>query len=144
MTPEEIVRRSLATWNADDRAGHRATYTDDAVVKEHATGREIVGGDAIAEAHFAWRAAFPGIHGDIENLVADGDQVVYETAWKGTHSGPLMTPDGQTIPPTGKAVTLPACLVVKVQGDQIVEQHHYFDMVTMLTQLGVMPGGGDS
>lgn len=91
MTAEDVVRRSLQTWNADDRAGHRATYADGAVVKEHATGREIVGGDAIAEAHFAWRAAFPGIRGDIENLVAAGDQVVYETTWKGTHSGPLTT-----------------------------------------------------
>jgi steroid delta-isomerase-like uncharacterized protein len=140
MTAEDVVRRSLETWNADDRAGHRATYADGAVLKEHATGREIVGGDAIAEAHFAWRAAFPGIRGDIENLVAAGDQVVYETIWKGTHSGPLATPDGQTIPPTGKDVALPACLVMTVRGDQIVEQHHYFDMVTMLTQLGVMPG----
>jgi steroid delta-isomerase-like uncharacterized protein len=144
MTAEDVVRRSLQTWNADDRAGHRATYADGAVVKEHATGREIVGGDAIADAHFAWRAAFPGIRGDIEKLVAAGDQVVYETTWKGTHSGPLTTPDGQTIPPTGKDVTLPACLVVTVRGDQILEQHHYFDMVTMLTQLGVMPSGGAS
>jgi len=47
-----------------------------------------------------------------------------------------------SIPATGKAVQLPACLVVTVRDDQIVEQHHYFDMVTMLTQLGVMPSGG--
>jgi len=31
---------------------------------------------------------------------------------------------------------------IRVRGDKIVEQHHYFDMVTMLTQLGVMPGAG--
>jgi steroid delta-isomerase-like uncharacterized protein len=141
MTPEEVVRRSLDAWNADDKPGHRATLADDAVLKEHATGREIVGGDAIADVHFAWRAAFPGIRGDIENLVASGDQVAYETTWKGTHNGPLTTPDGQTIPPTGKSISLPACLVVKVKDDKFVEQHHYFDMVTMLTQMGVMPGG---
>jgi steroid delta-isomerase-like uncharacterized protein len=142
MTPEEVVRHSLETWNADDRVGHRASYADDAVVNEYATGRKIVGGDAIADAHFAWRAAFPGIRGDIENLVTSGDQVVYETTWKGTHTGPLGTPDGQVIPATGKSVQLPACLVVTVRGDQIIEQNHYFDMVTMLTQLGVMPSGG--
>lgn len=141
MTPDEVVRRSLDSWNADDRDAHRATYADDAVVLEHATGRRIEGGDAIADVHFAWRAAFPGIRGDIENLVASGDQVVYETTWKGTHTGPLVTPDGQTIPATGRDVILPACLVVRVRGDRIVEQHHYFDMVTMLSQLGIMPGG---
>lgn len=142
MTPEEVVRTSLDAWNADDRAGHRATFADDAVVKEHSTGREIRGGDAIADAHFAWREAFPGIRGEIENSVASDDQFVYETTWRGVHTGPLVTPDGQSVPPTGKAVTLPACLVVRVAGDRIVEQHHYFDMVTMLNQLGLMPPPG--
>ncbi|MFP5451815.1 MAG: ester cyclase [Thermoleophilia bacterium] len=140
MTAEDVVRTSLAAWNAGDRAGHRATLADDAVVKEHGTGREIVGGDEIAAAHFAWRDAFPGMRGDIENLVAHGDQVVYETTWTGTHAGPLTAPDGQTIPPTGRSVAMPACLVVRVADDRIVEQHHYFDMVTMLSQLGLMPG----
>jgi steroid delta-isomerase-like uncharacterized protein len=139
MTPEEVVRGSLETWNADDKAGHRASYADDAVVIEHGTGRVIDGGDAIADVHFAWRDAFPGMRGDIESLIAAGDQVAYETTWKGTHAGPLATPDGQTIPPTGKTVELPACLVVTVRGDEVVEQHHYFNLVTMLTQLGVMP-----
>jgi predicted ester cyclase len=80
------------------------------------------------------------MRGDIENLVAHGDQVVYETTWTGTHAGPLTAPDGQTIPPTGRSVAMPACLVVRVADDRIVEQHHYFDMVTMLSQLGLMPG----
>ena len=109
------------------------------MVIEHGTDRVIDGGDAIADVHFAWRDAFPGMRGDIESLIAAGDQVAYETTWKGTHAGPLATPDGQTIPPTGKTVELPACLVVTVRGDEVVEQHHYFNLVTMLTQLGVMP-----
>lgn len=140
MTPEAVVRRSLETWNDDDRAAHRATYADNALVKEHGTGREIDGADAITDAHFAWRAAFPGMRGEVESLIAAGDQVAYETIWKGTHTGPLTSPDGQTIEPTGKAVQLPACLVVTVRDNRIVEQHHYFDMVTLLTQLQVMPG----
>lgn len=139
MTAEQVVRRSLETWNADDRAGHRSTYADDAVLKEYATGREIVGGDQIVEVHFAWRAAFPGVRGEIANLIASGDQVAYETAWMGTHTGPLATPDGQMLPGTGKSIDLPACLVMTVRDEKIVEQHHYFDLVTMMTQLEVMP-----
>lgn len=81
------------------------------------------------------------MRGDIEELVAAADRVAYEATWKGTHTGPLTTPDGQTIPPTGKSIALPACLVMTVREDAIVEQHHYFNMVTMLTQLGSMPGG---
>ena len=142
MKAEDVVRKSLEAWNADDRAGLRATYADDAILKEHATGRQISGGDAIVDVNFAWREAFPGVRGEIENLIASGDQVAYETTWRGVHTGPLTTPDGQTIPPTGKTAALPACLVLRVAGDRIVEQHHYFDMVTMLNQLGLMPAAG--
>jgi hypothetical protein len=31
---------------------------------------------------------------------------------------------------------------VRVAGDKIVELHHYFDMVSMLSQLGLMPAAG--
>lgn len=139
MSAEDVIRRSLETWNGDDRAGHRASLADDAVLTELATGREITGGDAITDVHFAWRDAFPGMRGEIENLVAAGDQVAWETTWKGVHTGPLTTPDGQTVPPTGRSVEVPACLVSRVSGDRVVEQRHYFDMVTMMTQLGLMP-----
>jgi len=47
------------------------------------------------------------MRGEIANLMAVGDQVAYETTWKGTHTGPLTTPDGQTIPATGKSVAVP-------------------------------------
>jgi steroid delta-isomerase-like uncharacterized protein len=139
MTAEDVVRTSLEMWNADDRTGHRTTYAEDAIVKEHGTGREISGAVAITDAHFAWREAFPGMLGEIETLVASGDQVAYETTWKGTHTAVLASPDGQAIPPTGKTLALPACMVVRVADDRIVEQHHYFNMVTMLSQLGLMP-----
>ena len=49
--------------------------------------------------------------------------------------------DGTVIPPSGKAVVFPGLItILKVKDGQIVEVRDYFDELSMLTQLGLMPG----
>ncbi|WP_426533798.1 ester cyclase [Bradyrhizobium sp. McL0615] len=60
---------------------------------------------------------------------------VLELLWKGVHTGPLQTPTG-TIPASNKPIEMPACQVVRVEGDKVKSASHYFDMLTMLTQIG--------
>ena len=55
---------------------------------------------------------------------------------KGTHKGPLQTPSG-AIAPTGKPIEVRACAIIELAGDRAKGQRHYFDMATMLRQLGV-------
>ena len=68
---------------------------------------------------------------------ASGDTAVLEIVWKGVHSGPLQTPTG-IIPPSNKSIEMPACQVVQVEGGKVKSGSHYFDMLTMLTQIGAM------
>lgn len=72
----------------------------------------------------------------ITNAVAGEDTVTMEITWEGTQSGPLGTPQGE-IPPSNKRAVVKAAQVVKVADHQITENHHYFDMMGMLQQLGV-------
>jgi predicted ester cyclase len=60
---------------------------------------------------------------------------VFEVSWRGTHKGPLLTPEG-TIAPTGKRIDVRACMVVEVAEDKVRAQCHYFDMGTLLKQIG--------
>jgi hypothetical protein len=60
--------------------------------------------------------------------------------WEGTHTGPLATPDGGEIPATGRKVTIHACEVYRIEGGKVAEACHFFDMLGMLEQLGVMSG----
>jgi hypothetical protein len=64
-----------------------------------------------------------------------GDTAVLELVWKGVHTGPLQTPTG-IIPASNKPVEMPACQVIQVDGGKIKSASHYFDMLTMLTQIG--------
>jgi predicted ester cyclase len=62
--------------------------------------------------------------------------VVFEVTWTGTHKGPLQTPKG-AIPATGKKIDVRACIVHEIAGDKVKEERHYFDLMTLLQQIGV-------
>jgi len=70
---------------------------------------------------------------------ASGDTAVFELVWKGVHSGPLQTPTG-TIPASNKPIEMSACEFVQVDGGKVKSISHYFDMLTLLTQIGATKG----
>jgi len=70
--------------------------------------------------------------------IAVGDTVVLEVTWKGTQNGPLETPGG-IIPPSGKQWTVQAAQVIKIQNGKIKEFRQYFDLLTLLQQIGAAP-----
>jgi ketosteroid isomerase-like protein len=51
----------------------------------------------------------------------------------------MMTPTGQTLPPSGKAVKIRAAQCVIVEDGRITETRHYFDLMTLLSQIGALP-----
>ena len=83
-----------------------------------------------------WATAFPDSQGEISNTIHSDNMVVLEVTWRGTHTGPLQTPKG-TIPPTGKRIEFRACQVHTITNGKIQTTRHYFDMATLLQQLGV-------
>jgi steroid delta-isomerase-like uncharacterized protein len=107
----------------------------DAVYDEKGTHRRIQGADEIIDALQAWAKAFPDSRATFVREFASGNTAVFELVWKGVHAGPLQTPTG-TIPASNKPVELPACQVVQVEGDKVKSTSQYFDMLTMLTQIG--------
>ena len=70
---------------------------------------EDVGGGEKAHGRDEWRAfcgrfikAFPDLSQDVTHLVAAGESAFAEVIARGTHTGPLETPDGD-IPPSGRS-----------------------------------------
>src|SRR5205085_1163443 len=72
---------AIEAWNDDARERHRSYFADDAVLREHGTGREVHGGDAIVDVHWGWRQSFPDGHGTIGTIVDGGDHVAIEVVW---------------------------------------------------------------
>ena len=122
-----------ADWDLiREHAGDKLQY------KEMATGRETHGVDAWIETSKGWRSAFSNATGVVQSRIEAGDQVIEEVVWQGTHDGDMLTPDGQTIPATHKNIAVPAVIVNTFEDGKLVAANNYFDMMTMMGQLGLI------
>jgi steroid delta-isomerase-like uncharacterized protein len=87
-------------------------------------------------------SAFPNLQITIEDLVAEGNQVVMRWTFRGTHTGDLMTP--MLLPATGKQVTVPGITIVRLAFGKGVEVWSQGDTMGLLQQLGVIPAPGQA
>ena len=82
----------------------------------------------------AFMAAFPDCRFTIDDMIAEGDQVVTKKTFTGTHTEEL-----NGIPPTGKHVTLQFADVMRVRDGKIVEHWLAMDQMSFMQQLGLLP-----
>ena len=141
MNEQELIRlasENVEAWSAGDWERLKAPFAPDVVYNELGTQRTMHGVDELVQAYRSWKEAMADGSGRIVNAVASGDTVVLEVVWTGTQTGTIVGPGG-VIPPTGKSFAEPAAQVMIFRGDKIVEFRHYFDMLTMLQQIGAAP-----
>jgi steroid delta-isomerase-like uncharacterized protein len=81
-----------------------------------------------------FQAAYPDLHINIEDLVAEGDKVVVRWSARGTHKGELMG-----ILPTNKQVTVHGIGLFRLAGNKQVERWEEMDALGMMQQLGAVP-----
>ena len=133
----EIAKASVIAYNEKNWTKAKDSLAADAIYDEKATHRRIQGAGQIIEAWQGWAKAIPDSKATFMSEYAIGDTVVLELVWKGVHTGPLQGPMG-TIAASNKPVELAACQVVKVAAGKIKTTSHYFDMLTLLTQIGAI------
>ena len=133
-----IARDLIDAFNARNGERFKKQLTATVVYDEIGTNRKFHGADAWLEAWEQWRNAFPDLNGTITNAVASGNTVVQEITWQGTQSGPLSLPGG-TIPPSGKRQITRTSLVLVFEDGRVKESRIYFDMLSLLQQIGAIP-----
>lgn len=133
----EVWKRALEARKRRDIDAVVAGYAEDAVL-EGPGGREIKGREAIRS---YWQAQFDAGVAEITplNQAVSGQTVYYEFLFTGTHTGPLPMPDGTTVPGSGKRFTHKVVAVTEIEGDLIKSSRTYFDRMTVLSQLGLLP-----
>ena len=137
---KRVLEQAIECWNATDREGWAALYTDD-VVYEAPGGARISGLADLKEKYFdALVTAAPDRGSSDVVLIAEGDHVVEQARYTGTHTGTWRSPDGAEIPATGKAVDFPFVGVFRVEHGKISSIRLYYDQIEVFTQLGLMPG----
>ncbi len=103
-------------------------------VVDHGLGPETSGTGEIKKSASMFLAAFPDLHFDFEDYIAEGDQVAVRWTSIGTQKGDLMG-----IPPTGKRFSATGIELYRFEGGKIVEHWLQSDMLGLLQQLGAIP-----
>ena len=140
LTAEQMVkiaREQVDAFNTGDWERLQAGLAADARYHEFATQREVEGPEKIVELFKGWKTAFPDGAGKVTSAVSSGNMAALEVTWTGTHTGPLETAEG-TIPASGKRQETPAAIVLTFEGDKIKENKQYFDLMTLLKQIGAL------
>ena len=138
MSPEETIaaaKRGIEAFNNKDWDAVRESLTPDCYYDEVAT-RRADGVEAIIELWQGWGTALPDAHATYENAYVIDDGVVFELSWKGTMTGPMQGPDGE-IPPTNESFVNRSVQIVELEGDRTKAIRHYFDIATMMRQVGI-------
>ena len=81
------------------------------------------------------RAAFPDIHWVVDETVASGDKVVTRFTWTGTHRGTFLG-----VPASGRSVNVKGVVIDRLVGGKMTDSRILMDNLTMMQQLGVIPG----
>ena len=105
----------------------------DSVDHDPAPG-QVAGPEGYIKFFTMMRTAFPDFKLEVEQLVADDDNVAFAYTATGTHKGDFMG-----IAPTGKSVRFRGLQISKFKNGKMVERWGSSDELGILKQLGVAP-----
>ena len=134
---EDLARESIECYNAGDFDRLRSLLADDFYEEELATSA-VSSGQMPGSRQPERKRAFPDEHGTITGAYTSENTVAIELTWEGTQSGPMATPDGQVLQPSNKRMTVKSVEVIEIEDGKIKVLRHYFDLMTMLQQIGAM------
>lgn len=129
---QAIVRRHLEAENAYRLPETLDTLTADCVFEDVPLGERVVGRDAAAAYYQRWWRAFPDLTWIPQRRAFTEDGVVAELIARGTHLG-----DFFGVAATGRSIALPVAIVVAFADGRMSGERLYYDMLTLLRQLGV-------
>jgi predicted ester cyclase len=129
----DLLDRAVAVYNAGDLDGYVDLYADDAVLT---TPEGAFKGRGEIRERFARELA--DVSFNVVSYVEDGDRFADEFVFAGTHTGPLLMPDGTQLPATGRRVEIKAMEMVEVHDGKMIVDNLYYDNLAVLVQLGVV------
>jgi steroid delta-isomerase-like uncharacterized protein len=137
----EDARRKLASaMTSHDTDAVANLFASDAVAYDPMYPQPLRGRDAIREEAKGFVRAFPDLRFEIVSVVPQDDRGgADEIRLTGTNTGPMATPTGKEIPPTNKRIDLKGASFVRLNDrGEITEERRYYDVGTLLRQLGLV------
>jgi steroid delta-isomerase-like uncharacterized protein len=120
-----------------------AAFAADAEVIDVPSGATLHGPDGFKRFMLFYAESFPDNRVELSNAFATEDQAVLEGTWRWNDIGPLYLPSG-ALPSMKRSGKLRCCYVFQIRNGKIASFHRYYDMLTLLEQLGLVPATGQA
>ena len=131
--PTDVVTSYFEALSTGDVEAAVALVADDADFRTPMG--PIPDRDGIRSFLAGFDAAFPEASYRIDTLLESTASVAAEGIYAGTHKGPLALPDGSSLAPTGREVTVPFVTMFRVVRGAIVSHRPYWDVTDFFNQL---------
>ncbi|MBO0884526.1 MAG: ester cyclase [Mycobacterium sp.] len=95
---------------------------------------QAAGAQAVKEVFVALHRAFPDLHIEVEDVIAEGDKVVSRQTVTGTHHGG----EYMGLPPTGKSISYNEVFIFRFDDGRIAETWGVVDVLAQMRQLGIV------
>ncbi len=134
LLPEnrDVLLRHVAAETEHRMEETLATLSADCVFDDRAFGRVWRGRDGARAYYRLWWDAFGIKPVGSERHTPRGDLLIVETHFKGRHGGAFLG-----IAPTGRDVDVPMTIFVSFGGGLMTGERFYWDLLTLLRQIGV-------
>jgi steroid delta-isomerase-like uncharacterized protein len=135
MDHAATLRDMFERMNAGDVDGFVGRLADDFVEHEELPGAPPTK-EGVRAFFEMYRAAFPDLRMEAEDVLTDGDKVVARVRYTGTHRGDFMG-----VPPTDTGIDVGGIDIVRFGDDGLVHEHWgVFDAMALMQQIGAVPG----
>jgi steroid delta-isomerase-like uncharacterized protein len=135
-----LARQGYEQFNNDDFDRISELLTDDVEIVNNAFGTTARGKEAFVQTLQFLKAPFPDAKVEVIRQFIGENFVVNECSFRATNTAPIPTPEGTSIPPTGKNAVVPFCEVWRIRDGKLASLHYYGDNLSFYKQLGLIPG----
>jgi steroid delta-isomerase-like uncharacterized protein len=134
MDHAATIRRMYDLINAGDIDGFGELLAEDFVEHEETPGLDPTK-EGVKQFFHMYKAAFPDLRMEAQDVLMSGDKVVARARATGTHQGEFLG-----MPATGKHVDVQLIDIIRFDDDGLAREHWgLFDALAMLQQLGAIP-----
>ncbi len=110
------------------------TFATDGILDPKPTGTTFTGRESITKWYTDLFTAFPDLAPALVNRYQDGNVIIDEVEFTGTHDGPFLG-----IAASGRPIKVAASIFYEFADGQIVRESAYWDVASMLVQMGALP-----
>jgi steroid delta-isomerase-like uncharacterized protein len=134
MDHAAAMKRLYDLINAGDIDGFGELLAEDFVEHEEMPGLEP-SKEGVTQLFHMYRAAFPDLRMEPQDVLVSGDKAVARVRATGTHQGEFLG-----MPATGKSVDVQLIDITRFGNDGLAREHWgVFDALALMQQLGAIP-----